>query len=139
MIDKIKLFDYAYEVQKRDAVGEDISAYVGEVIGILRSCALIYNQSYPNVRTEYCHYANRRDCINDEDTNKFNEIYSVWMDRLNYARELWVKFGDVPLDPITETIEIPWENFPVGTHREEIWHWFEETFHISVAEDLMNI
>ena len=27
--------------------------------------------------------------------------------------------------------------FPAGTDREEIWHWFEETFQISVAEALM--
>ena len=27
----------------------------------------------------------------------------------------------------------------IGTHREEIWHWFEETFGVSVAEDLMGL
>lgn len=27
--------------------------------------------------------------------------------------------------------------FEDGTFREDIWHWFEETFNISVAVDLM--
>lgn len=53
------------------------------------------------------------------------------------AKELWREFGDVPMDPETECIEIPWRDFEAGTHREEIWHWFEEYFVCSVAEDLM--
>lgn len=50
---------------------------------------------------------------------------------------LWEEFGDVPMNPCLETIEQPWHRFPAGTHREAIWHWFEEEFHISVAKDLM--
>lgn len=52
------------------------------------------------------------------------------------VRELWYEFGDVPMDPETECIEESWRGFPKGTHREEIWHWFEETYDVSVA-DLM--
>lgn len=52
-------------------------------------------------------------------------------------RRLWTEFGDIPMDPKTECIEQTWHGFPAGTHREEIWHWFEETFQISVAKDLM--
>lgn len=33
-------------------------------------------------------------------------------------------------------IEELWNEFPSGTNREEIWHWFEETFDVRVA-DLM--
>ena len=50
--------------------------------------------------------------------------------------ELWAEFGDVPMNPKTECIESDWLHFPAGTHREEIWHWFEETFDCRVA-DLM--
>lgn len=50
--------------------------------------------------------------------------------------ELWSEFGDIPMNPETECIEEPWLDFPAGTHREEIWHWFEETFDVSV-HDLM--
>lgn len=51
--------------------------------------------------------------------------------------DLWRQFGDIPMDPKTECLEEPFQDFPAGTHREDIWHWFEETFLISVAEDLM--
>lgn len=54
----------------------------------------------------------------------------------NTPNELWAEFGDVPMNPGTECIEEAWREFPAGTHREGIWHWFEETFHISV-HDLM--
>ena len=30
------------------------------------------------------------------------------------------------MDPVTEEIEEPYLHFPAGTHREEIWHWFDE-------------
>lgn len=52
------------------------------------------------------------------------------------VKELWGKFGDIPMNPETECIEEPFMHFPIGTHREEIWYWFEETFNVSVA-DLM--
>lgn len=39
--------------------------------------------------------------------------------------KLWLEFGDVPMNPETECIEQDWHNFPAGTHREEIWHWFD--------------
>ena len=44
---------------------------------------------------------------------------------------LWEQLGDVPVDD-EECIDTPWLDFPAGTHREEIWHWFEEFFNISV-------
>lgn len=53
------------------------------------------------------------------------------------VKDLWLEFGDVPMNPETECIETEWNGFLPGTHREEIWHWFEETFNISVAKDLM--
>ncbi len=63
---------------------------------------------------------------------------------IDYVKELWENFGDVPMNPETECVEEAWgdsltfaREFPTGTHREEIWHWFEETFHVSVAKDLM--
>lgn len=85
------------------------------------------------------------------DEYKF-EIISFWIDvtdngkkierstpyvYLDRVKELWADFGDVPMDPETECIEDFWGRFVPGDHREKIWHWFEETFHVSVAEDLM--
>lgn len=51
------------------------------------------------------------------------------------------------MDPETECLEqdfiprttdgVMMYRFPSGTHREDIWYWFEEEFNLSVAEDLM--
>ena len=56
--------------------------------------------------------------------------------RMDSIKNLWQDFGDIPMEPETECIEESWHGFPAGTHREKIWHWFEETFDISVAADL---
>lgn len=56
---------------------------------------------------------------------------------LNIAKELWDRFEDVPLNPDTEEIEEDWNGFLAGTSREDVWHWFENTFHVSVSEELM--
>lgn len=55
------------------------------------------------------------------------------------AEELWKRFGDIPMDPETECIEQDWNGFKAGTFREDIWHWFEKTFNVSVAKDLMHV
>lgn len=39
---------------------------------------------------------------------------------------LWREFTDIPMDPVTECIEAPFLDFPASTHREEVWHWFDE-------------
>lgn len=56
---------------------------------------------------------------------------------MSAIKDIWREFGDVPMNPEIECIENEWRDFPVGTHREEIWHWFEDYFGVSVAEDLM--
>ena len=50
---------------------------------------------------------------------------------------LWEELEDVPMNPETEELEFSWNRFPAGTHREEIWHWFESEFGVVVA-DLVN-
>ena len=59
--------------------------------------------------------------------------------QLRHIEDLWEKLGCITIDPETEKIEDEFFGFPVGTHREEIWHWFEATFNISVAEDMMGL
>lgn len=44
--------------------------------------------------------------------------------------QLWDKLGDIPVsEGVTKadagTVEESFLHFPVGTHCEEIWHWFE--------------
>ena len=50
-------------------------------------------------------------------------------------RKLWEILGDIPVND--NEIEEPFLHFEVGTDRFEIWYWFEETFNLSVAKDLM--
>lgn len=57
--------------------------------------------------------------------------------RLTAVTDLWDELGDLPMDPETECMEAPFQHFPAGTFREDIWHWFEEKFDLSVATDLM--
>lgn len=56
------------------------------------------------------------------------------LDYMEWIKDLWKDFGDVPMNPETECIENPWLCFEPGTHREEIWFWFEDTFDIVVGE-----
>lgn len=48
---------------------------------------------------------------------------------------LWKELSNIPINE-NEEIEERFLHFDIGTHREEIWHWFEEEFNISV-HDLM--
>lgn len=41
--------------------------------------------------------------------------------------ELWEKLGEVLVNNRDE-IESEFLKFPIGTHREEIWHWFDERY-----------
>ena len=47
-------------------------------------------------------------------------------DRNRELEELWAEFEDIPMDPETDQIESAFLHFPAGTHREEIWHWFDQ-------------
>ena len=67
------------------------------------------------------------DCV---DCRKYQPTQDV---KCAAVQAIWDEFGDVPMDPQTECIEEDWRGFEAGTHREEIWHWFEERFNVSVA------
>lgn len=72
-----------------------------------------------------------------EQDAKTKEVLHIEHDWLQNILDLWQKLEDHPYDPETECITAPYIIFPIGTHREEIWHWFEDSFHICLAEDLM--
>lgn len=40
--------------------------------------------------------------------------------------KLWEAFGDVPMNPETEVMADDFLHFPKGTHREDIWKWFDQ-------------
>ena len=41
--------------------------------------------------------------------------------------QLWDAFGDIPINDLDE-IEEPFLDFPAGTCRFDIWHWFDERY-----------
>lgn len=64
-----------------------------------------------------------------------NDIYC-----LEVAKAFWGQLGDALVnedDEIEEEFSVLNTTFDKGTDKFEIWHWFEETFNLSVAKDLM--
>jgi len=53
------------------------------------------------------------------------------------VHEVWAELGNVIVDE-DDNIEQGWKHFPPGANKLEIWHWIEETYDVSIAEDLMN-
>ncbi len=49
------------------------------------------------------------------------------------AEEAWAQFGDIPINENGEILA-PFRQFPAGTLREDVWHWFEEEFGVSVHD-----
>jgi hypothetical protein len=52
------------------------------------------------------------------------------------AAQLWGELRSIPVDDEGVTTS-RFQDFEAGTDTEDIWHWFEDTFNLSVAEDLM--
>lgn len=40
---------------------------------------------------------------------------------------LWLLFGDIPIDDADRILE-PFMDWPEGTNRFDIWHWFDEKY-----------
>lgn len=55
------------------------------------------------------------------------------VDRDSHLESLWHEFADVPMNPETEAIETPFYIFDAGTHREDIWKWFDKHYSKGVA------
>jgi hypothetical protein len=55
---------------------------------------------------------------------------------LERALAAWSSFSDVPTN-IDDEIEIDFLHFSKGESRFDVWRWFEDTFNVSVAVDLM--
>lgn len=93
-----------------------------------------------NAIMDYC--TERKFLITDDDlacivNRGLNDSFEYR--RAEYIKNLWLEFGDIPMNPDTECIEEEWNGFAAGTHREEIWSWFEDFYGISVAKDLMGL
>lgn len=82
------------------------------------------NELYARGDISYLSYSMIFDGLNDIETLH---------DRDAEIKELWEEFEDVPMNPETECMEEAFLGFPAGTHREEIWHWFDERYSKGVA------
>ena len=75
-------------------------------------------------RMSYADYRTVRDGLDE---------ISTLAERDAELERLWAEFDDVPMNPETECMDEPFLGFPVGTHREDIWHWFDERHSQGVA------
>jgi len=51
---------------------------------------------------------------------------------------LWAELGDIPINE-DEELEERFLHFDKGTHREEVWHWLEDEYNISIAKDILKV
>lgn len=77
-----------------------------------------------------CRHSDNGGCDYDSRTDSCKHNPS-WIDLA--LEQLWQAFGDISMNPETECVEAPFLNFPAGTHREEIWHWFDKYYSKGVA------
>lgn len=61
------------------------------------------------------------------------EYFESLEERDQALESVWHEFADVPMNPDTERMEEPFLDFPAGTPREDIWHWFDERHSKGVA------
>ncbi len=76
----------------------------------------VVNRLNQENRIDYSDYSTIMDGLEEIETLQ---------ERDQILEDLWSEFSDVPMDPDTECIEDQFLGFPVGTNREEIWHWFD--------------
>ena len=95
-------------------------------------------QEIVNLPMTYGNYTLKQSIFGVEDTLKPIEEYIEGIKSSEeYMNFLWEKLGDIPTNEDDE-IDEDFMDFKKGTHREEIWFWFEETYNVSVTQ-MMNI
>ena len=95
--------------------------------GICDSCAVLCFDCEVYFNHKTMHSISNEEMICQECVKKRQE-----------SNDLWEEFGDIPINK-DEEIDIDWREFKKGTPREDIWHWFEEKYDLSVAKDLMGV
>ena len=65
------------------------------------------------------------------------QLGEICNSNIEKALSLWRDLSDVPVNEDDE-IDSEFLDFPIGTCKFDIWHWFEDSFNVSVAKDLMN-
>lgn len=88
-------------------------AFASELTGLSED-ALIEMMHSVRGLDEVLHEASAR-------SNACDKIHAV--DR--EIEKLWEELTDVPIDE-NECLDVDWRDWSKGTHREELWHWFDE-------------
>ena len=131
-----------YDIRKRNGF---------QTVGELRA---MLNHLPANTRVSICGDANcfyheERDgsliCLDCEDLNYCYEenlekmlADEVPTERDKHLESLWLELSDIPMNPQTETLEAQFYIFNEGTHKEDIWRWFDQHHSIGVAYLLGN-
>lgn len=96
--------------------------------GVLEITADEYNQAWEegaadfDINEEIVDYKNR--IVNSSTEIKCSD---------DEVERLWESFADVPMNPETEEIEEDFMEFPAGTKREDVWHWFDKNHSKGIA------
>lgn len=84
----------------------------------------ILDRLHQENRIDYGDYCAIYDGLDEIDTLR---------DRDKELEELWYQLSDISIDYDTECIEERFMYWEPGTHREEIWHWFDQRYSKGVA------
>lgn len=67
------------------------------------------------------------------------DIYLLQMNQFYNMKtsfeQAWSELGDIPVDE-EDRIEEDFMHFPAGTDKLDIWHWFEETYNITLGNKM---
>jgi hypothetical protein len=58
------------------------------------------------------------------------------MKNIKQALKIWDKLRDIPINDNDE-IGLSFIHFEKGTDLHDIWHWIENTYNVSIGNDLM--
>lgn len=117
--------------QKRCPTWDEMCAIKDMFFGPDEACVEFHpkKSKYVNAN-EYCLHIWRP--VNDNLRCPADNMTTL-LDRDEVLERLWAEFADLPMNPDTECIEEPFLGFSAGTHREDIWHWFDERHSKGVA------
>lgn len=91
------------------------------------SCDELYSETEMNI-TSFCPICGEHDMLEVINCKRGMEL----SDKL--IEDLWMIFADCAYDGETETILEDFMDFPAGTWREDIWHWFDKAYSKGVHE-----
>ena len=85
------------------------------------SCDFIFTETEMTV-PNHCPVCGTYDMIEKLDSERAMEMSDEMIE------SLWLAFGNIDYDPETETILENFMDFPAGTLRDDVWHWFDKSY-----------